>query len=202
MPFLHLPVQSGSDRVLEAMNRQHGTDLFRDVVARLRQARPDLTLSSDFIVGFPGETEADFAATMDLVRETGFVMAYSFKYSPRPGTPAAVMPGQVPEAEKDARLAVLQDLLNTQQRDFNRATVGKVMPVLLEKPGRDAGQLIGKTPYAQAAYLEADQAMLGRMVDVRIEDVGRFSLRGKILGGSLETIPFNTAAKAALEVRA
>jgi tRNA-2-methylthio-N6-dimethylallyladenosine synthase len=202
MPFLHLPVQSGSDRVLEAMNRQHGTDLFRDVVARLREARPDLTLSSDFIVGFPGETEADFAATMDLVRETGFVMAYSFKYSPRPGTPAAVMPGQVPEAEKDARLAVLQDLLNTQQRDFNRATVGKVMPVLLEKPGRDAGQLIGKTPYAQAVYLEADQAMLGRMVDVRIEDVGRFSLRGKILGGSLETIPFNTAAKAALEVRA
>jgi tRNA-2-methylthio-N6-dimethylallyladenosine synthase len=197
MPFLHLPVQSGSDRVLEAMNRQHGVDLFRRMVARLRAVRPDLTLSSDFIVGFPGETETDFAATMDLVRETGFVMAYSFKYSPRPGTPAAVMPGQVPEPEKDARLAMLQGLLNTQQRDFNRATVGKVVPVLLEKPGRDAGQLIGKTPYAQAVYLEADESLLGRTVDVRIEDVGRFSLKG-----SLEAIPFNMAAKAALEVRA
>jgi tRNA-2-methylthio-N6-dimethylallyladenosine synthase len=197
MPFLHLPVQSGSDRILEAMNRQHGADLFRRVVGKLRDARPDITLSSDFIVGFPGETEADFAATMDLVRETGFVMAYSFKYSPRPGTPAAVMPVQVPEAEKDARLAALQDLLNTQQRDFNRATVGRVLPVLLEKPGRDPGQLVGKTPYAQAVYLEAEASMLGRTVAVRIEDIGRFSLKG-----SLETISFNPAAPAAMEVRA
>jgi tRNA-2-methylthio-N6-dimethylallyladenosine synthase len=197
MPFLHLPVQSGSDRVLEAMNRQHGADLFRRVVARLRDARPDITLSSDFIVGFPGETAADFAATMDLVRETGFVMAYSFKYSLRPGTPAALMPAQVPEAEKDARLAALQDLLNTQQRDFNRATIGKVVPVLLEKPGRDPGQLVGRTPHAQAVYLDADDTLLGRIADVRIDDLGRFSLKG-----CLETISFNAAAEPALEVRA
>jgi tRNA-2-methylthio-N6-dimethylallyladenosine synthase len=202
MPFLHLPVQSGSDRVLEAMNRQHGADLFRRVVAKLRDARPDLTLSSDFIVGFPGETDADFAATMDLVRETGFVMAYSFKYSPRPGTPAAAMPAQVPEADKDARLAALLDLLNTQQRDFNRATVGKVVPVLLEKAGRDPGQLVGRTPYAQAVHLDAGQSLLGRVADVRIEDIGRFSLRGKIPGGSLETVPFNRAGESAVEVRA
>jgi tRNA-2-methylthio-N6-dimethylallyladenosine synthase len=197
MPFLHLPVQSGSDRMLEAMNRQHGADLFRRVVAKLRAARSDIALSSDFIVGFPGETDADFSATMDLVHETGFVMAYSFKYSPRPGTPAAVMPAQVPEAEKNARLAALQDLLNTQQREFNRATVGKIVPVLLEKAGRDPGQRVGRTPYAQAVHLEAEEALLGRIVEVRIDDIGRFSLKG-----SLETIPFNTAAKAPLEVRA
>jgi tRNA-2-methylthio-N6-dimethylallyladenosine synthase len=196
MPFLHLPVQSGSDRVLEAMNRQHGADLYRRVVAKLRDARPDLLLSSDFIIGFPGETAADFAATMELAREIGFAMAYSFKYSPRPGTPAVVMPAQVPEAEKDQRLAILQDLLNTQQRDFNRATIGRVMPVLLEKPGRRPGQLVGRTPYAQAVHIEADAAMVGRMVDVRIEDLGRFSLKG-----SIDSIPF-TAAPTALEVRA
>jgi tRNA-2-methylthio-N6-dimethylallyladenosine synthase len=195
MPFLHLPVQSGSDRVLEAMNRQHGADLFRRVVGALRQARPDIAFSSDFIVGFPGETAADFAATVALVRETGFAMAYSFKYSARPGTPAAAMSGQVPEAEKDAHLAALQELLNTQQRDFNRASVGTVVPVLLEKAGREPGQLIGRTPHAQAVYLEADPAMLGRIVDARIEDLGRFSLKG-----NLETIPFNSAAAAALEV--
>jgi tRNA-2-methylthio-N6-dimethylallyladenosine synthase len=197
MPYLHLPVQSGSDRMLEAMNRQHGADLFRRVVAKLRAARSDIALSSDFIVGFPGETDADFAATIGLVREIGFVMAYSFKYSPRPGTPATVMPAHVPEAEKDVRLAALQDLLNAQQRDFNRATVGKIVPVLLEKAGRDPGQLVGRTPYAQAVYLEAEEALLGRIVEVRIEDLGRFSLKG-----SLETIPFNMAAKAAMEVRA
>jgi tRNA-2-methylthio-N6-dimethylallyladenosine synthase len=196
MPFLHLPVQSGSDRVLEAMNRQHSADLFRRVVGKLRAARPDIVLSSDFIVGFPGETDDDFAATMDLVRETGFAMAYSFKYSSRPGTPAAAMPAQVPEAEKDARLAALQDVLNGQQQDFNRATVGKVVPVLFEKPGRREGQLIGRTAYGQAVHVEADEAMLGRMVDVRVEDIGRFSLKG-----NLETIPF-AAVSTALEVRA
>jgi tRNA-2-methylthio-N6-dimethylallyladenosine synthase len=196
MPFLHLPVQSGSDRMLEAMNRQHGADLYRRVIAKLREARADLALSSDFIVGFPGETEQDFAATMALVRETGFAMAYSFKYSPRPGTPATSMPAQVPEAEKDARLAALQDLLNGQQRDFNRATVGRVVPVLLEKAGRRDGQLVGKTPYAQAVHVEAGEAMLGRMVDVRIEDLGRFSLKG-----SVDAIAF-AAAHSPMEVRA
>jgi tRNA-2-methylthio-N6-dimethylallyladenosine synthase len=196
MPFLHLPVQSGSNRILEAMNRQHDADLYRRVVGKLRDARPDLALSSDFIVGFPGETAADFDATIELVRETGFAMSYSFKYSPRPGTPANSMPARVPEAEQDARLAALQDLLNTQQQAFNRATVGKVVPVLFEKPGRHTGQLIGKTPYAQAAHVVAEDAMLGRVLDVRIDDIGRFSLKG-----NLETVSF-AAAHAALEVRA
>src|SRR5689334_6476935 len=140
MPFLHLPVQSGSDRVLEAMNRQHGVDLYRRIVDRLRHARPDIAFSSDFIVGFPGESAQDFAATMALVREVEFAMAYSFKYSPRPGTRASSMEQQVPAAEQDARLQELQALLNAQQQDFNRATLGQVLPVLLEKPGRRDGQ--------------------------------------------------------------
>ena len=179
MPFLHLPVQSGSDRILEAMNRQHGIDRYRRVIERLREARSDIALSSDFIVGFPGETARDFAATLDLVRETGFAMAYSFKYSVRPGTPAASMELQVPEAEKDARLAELQDLLNQQQRDFNRASLGRVVPVLLEKPGRREGQLVGKTPHAQAVHIDGEHR-IGDVVDVRIVDLGRFSLKGQI----------------------
>ena len=180
MPFLHLPVQSGSDRVLEAMNRQHGSDLYRRIVDRLRTARPDLALSSDFIVGFPGESAKDFAATMALVREVEFAMAYSFKYSPRPGTPAAAMELQVPEAEQDARLQELQALLNAQQQEFNRAALGRVLPVLLEKPGRRDGQLVGKTPHAQAVHLEASPAEIGAVVAARITDLGRFSLRGEI----------------------
>jgi tRNA-2-methylthio-N6-dimethylallyladenosine synthase len=180
MPFLHLPVQSGSDRVLEAMNRQHGVDLYRRIVDRLRNARPDLAFSSDFIVGFPGETARDFAATMDLVRAVEFAMAYSFKYSPRPGTPAAAMEDRVPEAEQDARLQELQALLNAQQQEFNRAALGRVLPVLLEKPGRRDGQLVGKTPHAQAVHVEATSEQIGRVVEARITDLGRFSLRGEI----------------------
>jgi tRNA-2-methylthio-N6-dimethylallyladenosine synthase len=180
MPFLHLPVQSGSDRVLEAMNRQHGVDLYRRIVDRLRAARPDLAFSSDFIVGFPGETAQDFAATMALAREVEFAMAYSFKYSPRPGTPAAAMETQVPEAEQDARLQELQALLNAQQQEFNRAALGRVLPVLLEKPGRRDGQLVGKTPHAQAVHLEARPERIGTVVAARITDLGRFSLRGDI----------------------
>jgi tRNA-2-methylthio-N6-dimethylallyladenosine synthase len=184
MPFLHLPVQSGSDRVLEAMNRQHGVDLYRRIVDRLRAARPDLAFSSDFIVGFPGESAQDFAATMTLVREVEFAMAYSFKYSPRPGTPAASMDVRVPEAEQDARLQELQALLNAQQQAFNRAALGRVLPVLLEKAGRRDGQLVGKSPYAQAVHLEASPAQIGSVVEARITDLGRFSLRGEI-----ETLP-------------
>ncbi len=180
MPFLHLPVQSGSDRVLEAMNRQHGVDLYRRIVDRLRGARPDLAFSSDFIVGFPGETASDFAATLDLVREVEFAMAYSFKYSPRPGTPAAAMEALVPEAAQDVRLQELQALLNTQQQDFNRASLGRVLPVLLEKPGRREGQLVGKTPHGQAVHVEALPAQIGSVVAARITDLGRFSLRGDI----------------------
>jgi tRNA-2-methylthio-N6-dimethylallyladenosine synthase len=181
MPFLHLPVQSGADRVLEAMNRQHGIALYRDIVARLREARPDIALSSDFIVGFPGETAGDFAATLDLVRETGFAMAYSFKYSARPGTPAGSMDAQVPEAEKDARLAELLALLTQQQHDFNRASLGRVLQVLPEKIGRRAGQLVGRTPYAQAVHLEAEADLLGRPIDVRIAALTSFSLKGEIV---------------------
>jgi tRNA-2-methylthio-N6-dimethylallyladenosine synthase len=180
MPFLHLPVQSGSDRMLEAMNRQHGVDLYRRIVDRLRGARPDLALSSDFIVGFPGETAADFAATLALVRETGFAMAYSFKYSRRPGTPAAALPDQVPQAEQDLRLAELQEVLNGQQRAFNRAALGREVAVLLEKPGRRAGQLVGRTPQAQSVHVAAAPQRIGQVVDVRMSDLGRFSLQGEI----------------------
>jgi tRNA-2-methylthio-N6-dimethylallyladenosine synthase len=203
MPFLHLPVQSGSDRVLEAMNRQHGVDLYRRIVAKLRTARPDIALSSDFIVGFPGETEQDFAATMDLVRETGFAMAYSFKYSIRPGTPAASLERQVPEAEKDVRLAALQDLLNAQQRAFNAESLGKVLPVLLEKAGRGEGQLVGKTPQAQAVHVAAPASLLGRVVDLRIAGLGRFSLQGELTEGLASPTPSHPIANPAMmEVRA
>jgi tRNA-2-methylthio-N6-dimethylallyladenosine synthase len=178
MPFLHLPVQSGSDRILEAMNRQHKVERFRDIIARLRDARPDIALSSDFIVGFPGESDADFEATMRLVEEIQFAQTYSFKYSMRPGTPAALMENQVPEPVKDARLQRLQDVLNGQQIAFNRATIGRVLPVLLEKPGRHPGQLIGRSPYAQAVYTTADATEVGRVVDLRIDGMGHFSLSG------------------------
>ncbi|HWA50319.1 MAG TPA: tRNA (N6-isopentenyl adenosine(37)-C2)-methylthiotransferase MiaB [Dongiaceae bacterium] len=178
MPFLHLPVQSGSDRILEAMNRQHKVERFREIIARLRDARPDIALSSDFIVGFPGESDADFEATMRLVEEIKFAQTFSFKYSARPGTPAALMENQVPEAVKDARLRRLQDVLNRQQIDFNRATIGRVVPVLLEKPGKHAGQLVGRSPYLQAVHTQADASEIGRVVDLRIDGIGHFSLSG------------------------
>jgi len=178
MPFLHLPVQSGSDRVLEAMNRQHKARHFYQIVERLRAARPDLALSSDFIVGFPGESESDFAATMKLVEEIGFAQAYSFKYSIRPGTPGAAMENQVPEDAKDERLQRLQAVLNAQQVDFNRAMIGRVLSVLLEKPGKRNGQLVGRSPYLQAVHVMADPSEIGHIVDLRIDDIGHFSLSG------------------------
>ena len=168
-PFLHLPVQSGSDRVLEAMNRRHRADDYRRLAERLRAARPDLALGSDFIVGFPGETEADFEETLCLVRSVGFAQAYSFKYSPRPGTPAAEARGQVPEAVKAERLAALQELLEAQRLAFNRSGVGRAMPVLLEQPGRRPGQLMGRSPWMQAVHVEAPAALLGEIVDVVVE---------------------------------
>jgi tRNA-2-methylthio-N6-dimethylallyladenosine synthase len=178
MPYLHLPVQSGSDRVLEAMNRQHKIGHFHSILDRLRAVRPDIALSSDFIVGFPGESERDFEATIDLVRSVGFAMAYSFKYSVRPGTPAGVLEDQVPEPVKDERLQRLQALLNGQQQDFNRATVGKTLPVLLEKPGRRPGQLVGRSPYLQAVHLQSTPERIGEIVEVLIDGVGQFSLSG------------------------
>jgi tRNA-2-methylthio-N6-dimethylallyladenosine synthase len=178
MPFLHLPVQSGSDRVLEAMNRQHKARLYYEIVDRLRAARPDMALSSDFIVGFPGESETDFAATMKLVEEIGFAQAYSFNYSIRPGTPGAAMENQVPEDVKDERLQRLQAVLNAQQVEFNRGMIGRVLPVLLEKPGKRAGQLVGRSPYLQAVHVMADPSEIGRVVDLRIDDIGHFSMSG------------------------
>ncbi|HJR22629.1 MAG TPA: MiaB/RimO family radical SAM methylthiotransferase, partial [Dongiaceae bacterium] len=178
MPFLHLPVQSGSDRVLEAMNRQHKARLYYEIVDRLRAARPDIALSSDFIVGFPGESETDFAATMKLVEEIGFAQAFSFNYSIRPGTPGAAMENQVPEDVKNERLQRLQAVLNAQQVAFNRAMIGRVLPVLLEKPGKRDGQLVGRSPYLQAVHVMADPSEIGRVVDLRIDHIGHFSLSG------------------------
>jgi len=180
MPFLHLPVQSGSDRVLQAMNRRYRADDYRRVVERLRAARPDLAVSSDFIVGFPGESEADFRATLDLVDEVGFAQAFSFKYSPRPGTPAAASAAQVPEAVKGERLAQLQRLLGEQQRAFNETCVGRVLPVLLEKPGRHPGQLVGRSPYLQSVHLAAAPERLGEIVPALIGEAGPNSLAGAL----------------------
>jgi tRNA-2-methylthio-N6-dimethylallyladenosine synthase len=180
MPFLHLPVQSGSDRVLAAMNRRHTADDYRRTVEKLRQARPDLALSSDFIVGYPGESELDFRATLDLVAEVGFAQSFSFKYSPRPGTPAAAEQ-QLPEPLKAERLAALQTLLQQQQRAFNTASVGTTMPVLFEKPGRHAGQLVGRSPYLQPVHADAAPELIGKIAPVRIAGVNANSLAGVIV---------------------
>jgi tRNA-2-methylthio-N6-dimethylallyladenosine synthase len=177
MPYLHLPVQAGSDRVLKAMNRRHTAETYLRLIERIRAARPDIALSGDFIVGFPGETEADFAATLALVEAVNYASAYSFMYSPRPGTPAAERQQVAPE-EKADRLHRLQALIDRQQVAFQDAMVGRTLPVLLEKPGRDAGQMVGKSPYLHAVHLEAGTEMRGRIVPVRIAASGRNSLAG------------------------
>jgi tRNA-2-methylthio-N6-dimethylallyladenosine synthase len=180
MPYLHLPVQSGSDRLLAAMNRRHTADDYRRTVERLRRARPDLALSSDFIVGFPGENDTDFRATLDLVAEIGFAQAFSFKYSRRPGTPAAAL-GQLPETVKEERLAALQASLQRQQRRFNEACVGRVLPVLLERPGRHPGQLVGRSPYLQSVHVQATGERSGDIVMARITGAGQNSLAGALM---------------------
>ena len=180
MPFLHLPVQSGADRVLAAMNRRHTADDYLRLVDRLRAARPDLALSSDFIVGHPGETDADFAATLALVRQVGFAQAFSFKDSPRPGTPAAGAPSQVPEPVKDARLQELLTLLRQQAETFNRNTQGLVLPVLFTGPGRKPGQLSGRTPYLQPVHVPGPLTMIGTQTDVRIAQAHPNSLLGTL----------------------
>jgi tRNA-2-methylthio-N6-dimethylallyladenosine synthase len=180
MPFLHLPVQSGSDRLLEAMNRGHTARQYLDLIAKLRKARPDIALSSDFIVGFPGETDAEFEATLDLIREVKFAQAFSFKYSPRPGTPAALLDKQIPEAVQDERLYKLQKLLREQQDAFNAATVGAVVPVLYERAGRNAGQLIGKTPWLQAVHAQLPADAAGKVLPTRILASGSNSLSGVV----------------------
>jgi tRNA-2-methylthio-N6-dimethylallyladenosine synthase len=180
MPFLHLPAQSGSDRVLAAMNRRHTAADYRRIVERLRTARPDLALSSDLIVGFPSESDADFRATVDLVGEIVFAQAFSFKYSPRPGTPAASAADQVPDPVKVERLAALQALLARQQRDFNAACVGRILPVLLEKPGRHQGQLVGRSPYLQSVHLAAAADRVGDIVPALISGAGQISLSAMV----------------------
>jgi tRNA-2-methylthio-N6-dimethylallyladenosine synthase len=178
MPYLHLPVQAGSDKVLKAMNRAHTAESYVRLIERIRAARPDIAISGDFIVGFPGERDADFEATLSIVREVGYASAFSFKYSRRPGTPAAAMPGQIPEGVKEERLHRLQALLDAQQRAFNEGQAGRTLPVLFEKSGRHPGQLVGKSPYLQAVHVTAPDRMLGQIVPVKVESAARNSLAG------------------------
>jgi tRNA-2-methylthio-N6-dimethylallyladenosine synthase len=178
MPQLHLPVQSGSDRVLAAMNRRHTRADYLDAIARLRAARPDMAFTSDFIVGFPGETEDDFDDTLRIVEDVGFAGAFSFKYSPRPGTPAADRDDHIADEVKTERLARLQDCIDRHQRAFNRSCAGRKMEVLLEKPGRMSGQLVGRSPYLQPVHVMAPTSLIGQMATVRITDVGSNSLCG------------------------
>ncbi|MXQ08886.1 tRNA (N6-isopentenyl adenosine(37)-C2)-methylthiotransferase MiaB [Alphaproteobacteria bacterium GH1-50] len=180
MPYLHLPVQAGSDRILKAMNRKHTAEAYIRLIERIRAARPDLLLSGDFIVGFPGETEADFQATLDLVETVGYGQAYSFKYSPRPGTPAAEK-AHVDAAEADARLQRLQALLNRQQKAAQDAMVGRDVHVLFEKPGRLPGQMVGKSEYLHAVHADADDVTMGDIRKVRIVRSNSNSLAGEIL---------------------
>jgi len=181
MPYLHLPIQSGSDRVLAAMNRRHGSGEYLDVVSRVRAARPDIALSSDFIVGFPGETEDNFAATLDVVEAARFAQAFSFKYSPRPGTPGAEMRGQIPEDIKVERLARLQAALERHRRAFNAALLGRRFEVLFEKPGRIEGQIVGRSPYLQPVQVMGPARKIGTIAPVEITEIGANSLFGELV---------------------
>ena len=180
MPFVHLPVQSGSDRILAAMNRKHTADDYRRVIDRFRQVRQDIAFSSDFIVGFPGETEGEFAATLALVTQIGYAGAYSFKYSPRPGTPAADMREMVSAADMDGRLARLQELIDSQQSAFNKAAIGATVDVLFERAGRNPGQMVGRTAYLQPAHVMASPEIIGQVLPVRIDSLERYSLLGEL----------------------
>jgi tRNA-2-methylthio-N6-dimethylallyladenosine synthase len=184
MPFVHLPVQSGSDRVLAAMNRRHTADDYRRVIDRFRAVRQDIAFSSDFIVGFPGETEEDFSATLALVTQIGYAGAYSFKYSPRPGTPAADMRETVSAAEMDERLVRLQELIDSQQSAFNKAMIGRTVDVLFERAARNPGQIVGRTAYLQPAHVMASADIIGQMLPVKIESLERYSLLGELAAAS------------------
>src|SRR6476469_4587377 len=180
MPFVHLPVQSGSDRILAAMNRKHTADDYQEVIDRFRSARQDVAFSSDFIVGFPGETDGEFAATLALVMQIGYAAAYSFKYSPRPGTPAADMRETVSAVEMDERLVRLQELIDSQQSAFNAAAIGKTVDVLFERAARNPGQIVGRTAYLQPAHVMASPDIIGQVLTVTIESLERYSLLGQI----------------------
>jgi len=183
MPYLHLPLQAGSDRILNAMNRGHTFAEFKDLVARIRKAKPELALSSDFIVGFPGESELDFKRTLEAVEEIGFASSFSFKYSARPGTPGAALPGQVPEEVKSERLARLQKLLSSQQLAFNKSLVGRTLSVLVEGTSRGENQLFGRAPYLQGTHFTGDESLVGKTALVKITDAGQNSLRGELVNG-------------------
>src|SRR5215213_7189456 len=189
MPFVHLPVQSGSDRVLAAMNRKHTADDYRRVIDRFRAARQDIAFSSDFIVGFPGETEGEFAATLALVMQIGYAGAYSFKYSPRPGTPAADLQETVSAAEMDERLVRLQNLIDSQQSAFNAATIGRTVDVLFERAARNPGQIVGRTAYWQPAHVFASPDIIGQVLPVKIESLERYSLLGELAGAAARPMP-------------
>lgn len=180
MPYVHLPVQAGSDRILAAMNRKHTRKEYMTAIARLKNARPDIAFTSDFIVGFPGETEADFRETLELAEEVNFAMAYTFSYSPRPGTPAAKLEDQVPNAEKHERLLRLQAVIDRQWKAFNGSFAGKTMEILVEKPGKLTGQLVGRSPYLQSVHVMAQPSLIGQIVPVRITDIGTNTLFGEL----------------------
>ena len=182
MPYLHLPVQSGSDNVLKAMNRRHNSSDYLRVIDKLKTANPEIGLSSDFIVGFPGETDADFEATLELVKKVGYIQAFSFKYSRRAGTPAAIMPNQVAEKIKTERLEILQDLLFSQQLKFNQSCVGKTMPVLFESEGKGKNMLFGRTPYMQNLNAKLDKQYLNKIVNIEITAAGMNTLSGQLKG--------------------
>lgn len=185
MPFLHLPVQSGSNAILKAMNRKHERDEYFRIIDKLREARPDMALSSDFIIGFPGETDQDFADTMDLIERVKFTSAYSFKYSPRPGTPAANLTHQIHESVKDLRLQSLQNLVTTHQQEFNQTFIGKIVPVLFERHGNKPGQIMGRSPHMQSTYVQIPphqiDRMIGKTLDVRITGGYSGSLSGELV---------------------
>jgi len=181
MPFLHVPIQSGSDRILKAMNRKHTRDDYLTMIEKFRKARPDMAFSSDFIVGYPGETDADFADTMKIVREVEYSQCFSFKYSPRPGTPGSTLETQIPEDIKSERLYMLQELIREKQFKFNEQCVGKILPVLFERAGKFEGQLLGKSPYLQSVHVHSTEDLCGKIINVKIISAGQNSLAGEIV---------------------
>lgn len=188
MPYVHLPVQSGSDRILKAMNRKHTAEDYVNIISRLRSVRQDLAVSSDFIVGFPGETEKDFQQTLDLIASVNYASSFSFKYSPRPGTPGAQRTDQISEEIKRERLAQLQALLEQQRQSFNKAMVNKEIDVLFEKPGRHEGQIGGKSPYLQAVHVDGPTSLIGKIARVAISATGPNSLTGNLIHKPQEAV--------------
>jgi tRNA-2-methylthio-N6-dimethylallyladenosine synthase len=195
MPFVHLPVQSGSDRILEAMNRKHTAADYVRTIDRFRKVREDVAFSSDFIVGFPGETEEDFSATLALVRQISYAGAYSFKYSPRPGTPAADMQETVTTKAMDERLARLQELIDSQQAAFNAAAIGKTVDVLFERAARNPGQIVGRTAYLQPAHVMASPDIIGQVLPVAIDSLERYSLIGTLVGSHADPAQSHVASR-------